>query len=358
MKTIVLAAILLGASVSLIGCGGGGDSAQTEEVLRPVRTVVVTTQNAINTREFAGVVDAERKVDLAFRVGGTLEELPVLEGDRVSEGQLLAALDTTDFEIQLKSVEADFQRSQAEYERAATLVERDLISRSEYERIEAQYFVAEAQLERARTDLEYSRLYAPFDGLIARRYVENLTEIAARSPVMALTDPTTLVVEINVPESVMILARRDGMRPEMYAMFKGREAEQYPLMIREVATQPDPGTQTYPVTLSLPPITDLNILPGMSAVVGVRPFSRPDGRGEVAYLPTQAVMEDANGRYVWVATRLQDEEAQIKRRDVTVGDISNFGIEVTSGLTAGEQVVTAGMSQISAGQRVLLLDPR
>jgi hypothetical protein len=129
---------------------------------------------------------------------------------------------------------------------------------------------------------------------------------------------------------------------------------QYPLVIKEIGTQPDSGTLTYPVSLSLPPITDLTILPGMSAVVGVRPFTRPDNLASVAYLPSQAVLEDAAGRFVFVAVPAGDGVALIERRNVTVGDISSFGIQVLSGLSNGEQVVTAGMSQLSPGQRVLL----
>jgi hypothetical protein len=129
---------------------------------------------------------------------------------------------------------------------------------------------------------------------------------------------------------------------------------QYPLVIKEIGARRDSGTSTYPVSLSLPTITDLNVLPGMSAVVRARPFTRPDNLANVAYLPSQAVLEDAAGRFVFVAVPADNGVALIERRNVTVGDISSFGIPVLSGLGDGEQVVTAGMSQLSPGQRVLL----
>lgn len=358
MKNLAFAVTLMTTTLALAGCGDGDGAVQAEEVLRPVRTVTVDMQGAIDTREFAGVVDADRKVDLAFRVSGTLQQLPVLEGSHVDEGQLVAALDQTDFRIQLRAVQADFERARAEYERSRTLIERNLIARADFERTQAQFFVAETELERAQQDLEYTTLHSPFEGYIARRHVENLSEISARSPVLTLVDLKSMVVRIDVPESIMIVARREGIRPDMYAVFEGHEAVQYPLVIKEIGTQPDSGTSTYPVSLSLPPITDLNILPGMSAVVGVRPFTRPDNLASVACLPSQAVLEDAAGRFVFVAVPLDDGErngvAQIERRNVTVGDISSFGIQVLSGLSNGEQVVTAGMSQLRPGQRVLL----
>lgn len=358
MKKLTFAVALMTTALTLAGCGKGNGAVQVEEVLRSVRTVTVDTQGTINTREFAGVVDADRKVDLAFRVSGTLQQMPVLEGTHVDEGQLVAALDPTDFGIQLRAVQADFERARAEYERYTTLMERNAVARADFERAQAQFLVAEAEFERAQQDLEYATLHSPFEGYIARRHVDNLSEISARSPVLTLMDLNSMIVRIDVPESIMIVAQREGIRPDMYAVFEGHEDVQYPLVIKEIGARPDSGTATYPVSLSLPPITDLNVLPGMSAVVGVRPFIRPDNVASVAYLPSQAVLEDAIGRFVFVAVPLDDAErngvARIERRNVTVGDISSFGIQVLSGLSEGERVVTAGISQLSPGQRVLL----
>ena len=331
------------------------DQTAHEEVIRPVRTVTVVLQNAVNSREFSGVVDAERKVDLAFRVGGTLDELSVLEGDHVQANQILAKLEQTDYEIQLKATQADYDRSKSEYERAKTLVARNILSQADFEKVQAQYFIAETQLDKAKQDIAYSTLVAPFEGYIAKRYVENFSEVPPRTPVLTLMDLNSLVITIELSESVMIQAQRQGTRPELYATFEGLESTQFPLTIKEIATQPNPGTQTYSVTLSLPPITTLNILPGMSAAVGVRPFQQANGAAEVAYLPTQAVLEDGQGRYVFVAVPQADGRAVIERKNVDVGDISTFGIQVTGGLAEGDEVVTAGMSQITPKMQVMLM---
>lgn len=354
MKKSTLTATLMTATLAMAGCGNAGKPPQAEEILRPVRTVVVDTQGAITSREFAGVVDADQKLDLAFRVSGTLQELPVLEGDRVEKGQLVAALDRTEFNIQLRAVSADFERARAEFSRMSELMERQLIARADHERAQAQYAAALAELERSKQDLAHASLHSPFAGYIARRHVENHSEVSARSPVLTLMDLDSLVVRIEVPESIMIVAQREGARPEMYAVFDGRESVQYPLAIKEIGARPDSGTSTYPVSLSLPEITDLNVLPGMSVMVRVRPVARFGDVASVIYLPSQAVLEDAAGRFVLVAVPTDDGVALIERRNVTVGDVSSFGIQVLSGLGDGEQVVTAGMSQIKPGQRVRL----
>lgn len=352
-KVLFLSAFLF--VFGMTGCSPS-EKAPKNELIRPVRTLTVTLQNAIMGREFSGVVDADRKVDLSFRVGGTLAELPVLEGDHVEAKQMLARLDQTDFNIQLKAMQADFDRSLGEYQRAKTLLERKILSRADFDKVESQYLVAEAQLKKAQQELAYSSLLAPFEGYIAKRHIENFSEVAPRTPVLTLMDLDSLVVTIEVPESVMIQVQRKGVRPALYATFEGHESSEFPLTIKEVATQPNPGTQTYPVTLSLPPINTLNVLPGMTAVVGVRPFEKRIGNNDIAYLPTQAVLEDSQGRYVFVAVPQDDGVAVIERKTVELGDISAFGIQVTSGLAEGDKVVTAGMSQIVPGMQVLLMD--
>ncbi|WIO73409.1 efflux RND transporter periplasmic adaptor subunit [Porticoccaceae bacterium LTM1] len=352
LNLVMLVSLLV---LQLSGCSKS-DSTPEKEAIRPVRTVTVVLQNAVNTREFSGVVKSNRRVDLAFRVGGTLSELPAREGDHVKQNQVLARLDQTDFEIQLKAMQADFDRSKGDFDRAKTLYERNILSRSDYQKLESQFYIAEAQLEKAQQDLAYATILAPFEGYITKRHVENFSEIAPRSPVLTLMDLNSLLITIEVPESVMIQAQREGMRPEMYATFDGHESSQFPLEIREVAAQPNTGTQTYPVTLALPPIRTFNVLPGMSAVVQVRPFEKNDDSTDVAYLPTQAVLADSQGHYVFVAVPSQDGYAVIERRPVEVGDISAFGIQITGGLSGGEEVVTAGMSKLTPEMHVLLMD--
>ena len=354
-KTINIS-LILWLALGFSGCDRSSQSAATEPLPRTVRTLTINSEQYRSDRQFTGVVDASRKVDLAFRVSGTLQKLDVQEGDSVHSGQLLAALDDTDFHIRLRAVSADFERAKADFERARALSEKQLISRADLDRLQAQFLVAQAELEKARQELAYTEIHAPFDGVIARRYVENLSEITARMPVLALVDLDSMVVIIDVPESVMIHARREGERPELYAVFANYEEQQFPLRIKEAATQADPGSQTYKVTLSLPTIAELNILPGMSASVGVRNTGENAAvTGAVVYLPAQAVLEDQSNRYVFVAIPGgEGENASIERREVSIGDVSRYGIQITGGLNDGDRVVTAGMSQLYSGMAVRL----
>ena len=91
--------------------------AQTEEPLRPVRTIVASAGDGITGRDFPGVVIAENKADLSFRIAGKLKEMLIKEGDKVVSGQVIARLDKTDFEIELKDKQASYEKAKANFTR-------------------------------------------------------------------------------------------------------------------------------------------------------------------------------------------------------------------------------------------------
>jgi RND family efflux transporter MFP subunit len=302
-------------------------------------------------REFPGVVDAARKADLGFRVGGSLEALSAKEGDDVAEGSVLARLDQSDFRIKVNSAAAEFERARAELERAEGLVGQGHISRSDYDKLKAQFATAKSNLDAARQNLEYTVLTAPFAGRIAERHVDNYEEVAASQPVYTLHDASALTVRVAVPESVMINVRRDRQR-RAYALFDAIPGREFPLEVKEAATRADPETQTYEVTLLLEDRGEHNILPGMS--VRVRGEKVPEDGDEAPppVVPARAVLDDGGGRYVFVAEPVDDRQGVVRRRAVEVGRLTDAGLEIRSGLADGESVVSAGMSKMRDGLRV------
>ena len=112
---------------------------QAEEPLRPVRTIIASASDGITGRDYPGIVIAENRADLAFRVAGKLKELLIKEGDEVTKGQIIARLDQTDFKIELKDKQASFDKSKAHFTRSAKLLEPGHISQREFDEIKANY---------------------------------------------------------------------------------------------------------------------------------------------------------------------------------------------------------------------------
>jgi RND family efflux transporter MFP subunit len=165
-------------SVLLSGCA----KPPVEEagpVSRPVKSMVVSAPSGSGVRNFPGRVDSANKADLSFRVSGTVAKLEVTEGERVKRGDTLAQLDQTDFLIALKDRQATFDQADKDYGRARELVDRGAISRRDFDTVEATFKTAQAALEQAQQNVDYTILRAPFDGTIAERHVDAFEEVVA-----------------------------------------------------------------------------------------------------------------------------------------------------------------------------------
>lgn len=344
--------LVLGVAVALAGCAEEA-AGPVGEQLRPVKTIVVGEGSASGVRNFPGKVDALRRVDLAFRVSGTLAELPVKENDSVTRGQVVAALDSADFRTTLADREATFNRQERDYRRAEELIKDNFISRSDFDRIEAAYRSAKAALDQARLDLSYTELKAPFDGIIARRAVQNFEEVQAKQAVLALRDLSLLEVKFGVPEGIV---QRLSETPEsevipVTATFDSAPDQAFALTFREFANTADPGTQTFEATFVLPRPEGLEVLPGMTANVSVDLSAYFEG--ESYFVPVTAVTADADlGAHVWV---VDEATGQVSARPVTLGRMSGSTIEVFEGIQPGERVVTAGTGYLGEGMQVDLL---
>lgn len=337
---------------ALSACSNEPDSTQAETPLRPVKTLTIAPPNQNQWRELPGVVDSARKAELNFRISGKLSKMLVNEGDEVEEGQLLAQLDETELKIQLNSRQAEYSQVHADYTRAQSLVKKGVISRSDYNKLQAQDVTAKSNLKTAQQNLKYASLRAPFSGQVAKRHVENFEEVSGSQSIFSLQDPKTLTIKIAVPESMIIRSQR-GDTPTLSAEFDAIPGKRFPLEIKEAATQADPETNTFEVTLSMPDTEGHNILPGMSVTVrGERKISDIDPESKLVYVPAQSVLEDTDGHFVFTVIPVEKGIGKIERRAVTTGELSGLGLEITSGLEVGTHIVIAGMSKMYPGMDV------
>ena len=335
--------------IMLAGCNQ--KQATEDEILRPVRSIVVTNPETGWVKEFPGVIDAVQKADLSFRVSGKLQKILIKEGDHVVEGQQIAQLDQADYKVMLKDRQATYDVAKADYDRARKLVNTGAIARAELDNLKAKVSTASAQLEAAQLELDYTMLRAPFSGRVARRYVDNFEEVSAKQEIFSLQDTSSLLVEIELPESVLVRSKKQQSEYQFLARFSFIPEKTFPLTIREKSTQADEDTQTYTITFNMPAIEGYTVLPGMSVQVSVKQKSP---KNDIVLVPAYAVMEDKDGRFVYVVSSEEEGVGVINRRPVTTGRLSEDGMVITSGLNLGDRVVTAGMSQMSEGLRVQL----
>lgn len=339
----------------------GGCSKQEEPVVvdtaRLVKSIIVGGPEAGGERKFPGRVDSTSKAELAFRIPGTVQTVHVRKGDLVEAGEVLIELDPTDYEITLKDRQATYDRTKADFDRAKQLVKDGFISRSDFDKKEAEFKNAEAALSAAVQDIKYTKLTAPFGGTVAERYVEQAEEVQAKQNVLAIQDEQQLEIKVDVPENIVSRIDRAGReaasdKVPVYATFDAAPDSRIDLEFKEVSTRADRATQTFQVTFLMEPPKGLNILPGMTANV-VADLGAVQSAESKYFLPVSAVTADAGLEpFVWVI----DEQAMtVAKQPVQVGRMSGWNIEVESGIEPGSRIVTAGVGYLAEGMQVRLM---
>ncbi len=339
---------------------------ETEPELRPVRTLMVETVDVSQALELTAVVDAVNRADLAFKISGNLTHFLVKQGDKVNKGDVIAKLDDTDLKIYVAEAQAHFDKAMADLSRAKNLIKTNYISASEFDQIRTTAQSTRAQLASANNNLDYSTLRASFDGVIAKVYSKNYQEINAKEPIVRLHDLSQIQLVVNIPESIMIHLQKDAAQGVVSATFNSIKDYSFPLQFSEVATLADEYSKTYEVIFTMKALQGYVILPGMTASVKAR-VALPRHENKIYpnfYLPSQTVLKDSEGNYVFVVKEHKPGVGKVVRKTVVIGNITAQGIEVFSGLgsvltpnlaqglRSGDHVVTAGMSKISAGSLV------
>lgn len=354
--------VLIGA-LGLAACGDDRQVEAVTEIIRPVRVQQVFTAGGDQQRVFSGVAKPGIESRLSFKVGGSLQRLDSKVGDRVSAGQLIASLDPSDFRLQVQEAEASLDRTEAEarnaaanYERTRALYENNNASRTELDAARSAAESSKAavasiskQLELAKRQLQYTELKAPLPGEIATVNVELSENVQAGSTIVILISGKTPEVEVNIPEVLIARVQRGD---SVGVNFDAIPDQTFAASVTEVGVGSGGLATSFPVTVRLR-AADSRVRSGMAAEVTFS-FEYGDGRERIL-VPPVAVAEDRDGRFVYVVEPDEPGFGMVRRKNVEVGDLSGEGIEVLSGLLDGDRVVTAGVSRISDGLKVRLL---
>lgn len=335
---------------------------------KKVKAIQLGDVSALVERNFPGRARAAQEVNLSFRVSGPLVEFPVDVGDAVMEGDLIARIDPTDFESRVQSMRGKLQQAisardlaAAEFKRAADIRKKnpDLISASEYDKrvgdrntTQAQVQELESTLKLAEDDLGHTFLTAPFDGVIAAKYVENFENVLAKRSIARVLDTDRIEVVVHIPERLIIYAP--------YVLSATVTFEAIPdimleATVKEIGSEASMVTRTYPVTLIMDQPDGVKIKPGMAA--NTKLIGRPpeEAREVGMSIPATALLggDNANDSYVFV---VNEKDMTLEKRQVELSVLSATGILVKSGLQAGDWLVVAGVHSISDGQEVRILD--
>ena len=192
--------LLMFLPLALVACRGGGK--QPDDVVQPVKCVVAKPLHSI-TRDFAALSTADDAVNLAFKLSGRVVDVPVAKGMSVTEGQLLARLDSRDVELQLSATKAAYDEALSRLRRAERLLEHDAISEQEVEALQNAVAQSLTLYENAEQTLQETRITAPFGGVVEYVAVDAFQRVASGETILRLVKPESNTVSFTAPESLI-----------------------------------------------------------------------------------------------------------------------------------------------------------
>ncbi len=300
----------------------------------------VRTAPAIERVAAVGSGKARHQVTLTTRVAGVIEEILFKGGDKVEAGQPLIRLNAEQEAIAVESAEAQRQQAAEAVERLMQI--KASVSRVQIADAETALKVADAALRRARDEENRMTIRAPFSGIIGLTDLEVGDYLAVGTPVAALDDRTTIVIEFTVPEAAAP-SIKIGM--PVRASLAARPGEIHNGEVRAVGTRIDPVTRTLAVRGEVPN-PDQALIPGSTFSVSVQLTGE-----ESPVVPGLAIQWDRAGAYVW---RLTDENT-VERVNAAIVARNGDRVFIDAPLKAGDRIVHEGGGFLREKQQVRLV---
>ncbi|MEM9445829.1 MAG: efflux RND transporter periplasmic adaptor subunit [Verrucomicrobiota bacterium] len=356
---------LLSITVLVLTVGCGNSEKEEQENIRPVKMFTIENFASAGERQYPGRIEANKDVALAFELNGKLMEFPVQKGQNVAKGDLIAQIDPERYKNDYLKAQADYNQSEKDFQRNQTLYQNGAISASELDSFLRARDVAKATLKTARRDLNDTVLRAPFAGVIALKPADNFENITSQQEIVRLQDLSLLLIKVNVPEAIVGAGNEGRLtvdqlneRLDASMYLTTNDSVKYDVYLKDVETDADPATRTYEATFALETPEDANILPGMTAVVIVKPTALVKEKmadiKSVYMIPTAAIAADPEGKsYVLV---VNPETMQVSKQIVQTGEIIEDKIQILDGLETGVTIVAAGVSYLREETKVRALE--
>lgn len=336
------------------------EQAPSTRVERPVLFDEVAPSTGSAGTRFTGIVQPRHQLVAAFRQSGRLLSRQVEVGQRVSRGQLLASLESSDQQSEVRSRQGESARAEVlwrnardELVRYQGLYEQGVGSLARLEQLSSEVRVRAATLRQARTALHraqehllQAQVLADIDGVVTAWHVEVGQVLASGAPVLSLARLDSLEVWVDLPaQSVSELAVQDRTPRIWVASMSEPDVGSW-AHVRQIDPELDTGTRVQRVRLAVERLpAELHL----GSLVSVE-LSRPSAMAEPV-LSASALWTLAGQHYVW---RIDRRSSQVQAVEVEVLDRSGSRVRVRGGLQPGDRVVSAGVARLSEGQQVRL----
>lgn len=335
----------LSALVLLAGCAGDAppEAAKPRRSATHLVEVETAARHALRTaHEQTGTLRYRRTVRVFAQEEGRVTALPKFEGDSVVAGETLVQLEDDLLRAELAKAQASSRQARLDLERIRGLIHKRAASEDELAQAQTAVQVAEADEQLLRTRLGYTRIQAPFAGVITERRVEPGDVVAKHAHLLTLADPASLQVAVPVSELLLpLIAEGDPVRIRIDAL----GGAEHPGRILRIHPELDALTRQGTVELALDPI------PAGARAGQFARVTLESAEVERLLVPFSALRRDRSGEFVFL---LRDGKAV--QTPVRSGLRIKDRVEIVEGLAGGEQVITRGFLGLTPGKPVTLAE--
>lgn len=347
-----LSPIVFALVIGLAGCGGKHEQAAGTAAQNTVQATVATLQpvEVDMLSAMPGTVVALESVQVASRLMGYIKNIAVVEGQSVKAGQRLFTIDPMDIEggvaqarLGLDQAEKAMQDAKADYDRFNTLYKDEVVTRQQYEKMKLNYDIAasraaqaKAGLQTAQGQFKYAVVSSPINGVVTQKLANEGDISAPGHPVLMVENQSRMQVQTSVPDGIYQGLRQGApVRIEIDGLDQAVEGK-----VARLSPAADPMTHSHLVKID---VAAANLRSGSFARVLF-----PSGKQNVLRVPSGAVLNRAGIEGVFVV----DAQGVAQYRMVRTGRIDGDQVEILSGLSAGDRVVTGNAGALNNGDRV------
>ena len=336
MKKYLLPLLLL----LLTACDQTQQASPRQQTATPVEVATVSRSPLVAHRILTGSLQAVSTVRIFNEEVGRIVNLPYYEGDAVEKDAILASIDDSLIQAELKKAEANLNQAKVDAKRINSLYRKKLVSEDELARARTAFETANAEASLLKTRLGHTQIKAPFSGIISERLKETGDVVPVHSHIMTIYDPAE--IKIVVPVSELLLSNiksNDTVQVRIDALGE----QQYPATVKRIFPTIDPQTRKGTMEIQLVTIPE-GARPGQLCRVTVNSQTTPRRN-----VPFAAIRHDSQGEFVYRLT--PDEKVESVR--VQTGILLGNQMEILEGIEVNDRVVVKGFIGLSDGKKVV-----
>ena len=344
MKKVVFSISLAAfTTLCLTNCNHQQKVEPTAKII-PVKVMNIGFSDHLLGRNYVGTIEGSSAVSLAFSGTGTVERVLVTEGERVRKGQLLAVLDGSTAKNAYDVAKSTLHQAQDAYDRLKPLHEKGSLTDIKIIEVETGLEKAKAMEAISKKNVEDCNLYAPMNGVISKRSVEEGVNVMPGLSAFKLVSIEEIDVKVSIPENE-INGIRVGQPASLLVSALGNK--EYTGAVHQKGVEGNPVSRTYDVRIRMKN-TQLELMPGMVCKV----YIEQSDKTESIVIPNRTVqISHDNRQFVWLT-----DGNTAKRQFITVGALNNIGVIVESGLSNGDKLIVEGYQKVSEGMKINILN--